>query len=198
GVVVGRNAGGSVWRAPPVDGLGTTGGFKIMIEDRGNLGQAQLQQVSDRIVARANATPGLEGVFSSARANTPWLYLDVDRSKCLSLGVPLNELFETLQVNLGSYYVNNFNEFGRSWQVNVMADKRFRDRVEDIQQLKVRNKKGEMVPLATVLNVRDTTGPMMVVRYNMYSATAVNGNMAPGTSSGEAISLMEDIVREEL
>src|SRR5262249_6804805 len=133
----------SVFGAPPVDGLGITSGFKLMIEDRGNLGAQRLQNISDQIVAKANATPGLQGVFNSSRANTPWLYLELDRSKCLSLGVPLNEVFETLQVNLGSYYVNNFNEFGRSWQVNVMADQRFRDRVEDIKQLKVRNSKGD-------------------------------------------------------
>jgi hydrophobe/amphiphile efflux-1 (HAE1) family protein len=193
-----RSARVSVFGAPPVDGLGTTGGFKIMIEDRGNLGLAQLQQVSDQIVAKANDTPGLEGVYNSSRANTPWLYLDINRDKCLSLGVPLKEVFETLQVNLGSYYVNNFNEFGRSWQVNVMADQRFRDRVADIQQLKVRNNQGNMVPLGTLLNVRDTTGPVMVMRYNMYPATALSGNMAPGTSSGEAVALMEKIAEEQL
>jgi hydrophobe/amphiphile efflux-1 (HAE1) family protein len=193
-----RDARVSVFGAPPVDGLGTTGGFKIMIEDRGNLGLAELQKASDKIVTKANTTPGLQGVFNSSRANTPWLYLDINRDKCLSLGVPLKEVFETLQVNLGSYYVNNFNEFGRSWQVNVMADQRFRDRVEDIKQLKVRNNQGGMVPLGTLLNVRDTTGPVMVMRYNMYPATALSGNMAPGTSSGEAISLMEKIANEEL
>src|SRR5262249_20643958 len=120
----------TIFGAPPIDGLGTTGGFKIMVEDRGNLGLATLQKVSDEIVQDANNTPGLQGVSNSSRANTPWLYLDIDRSKCLALGVPLNEVFSTLQVYLGSYYVNNFNEFGRSWQVNVMADSRFRTRVD--------------------------------------------------------------------
>src|SRR5262249_20088664 len=141
----------SVFGAPPVDGLGTTGGFKMIIEDRANLGAAQLQKVSDKMVAKANSTPGLQGVYNSSRANTPWLYLDINRDKCLSLGVPLKEVFETLQVNLGSYYVNNFNEFGRSWQVNVMADQRFRDRLEAIKNLKVRNNQGGMVPLGTLL-----------------------------------------------
>jgi hydrophobe/amphiphile efflux-1 (HAE1) family protein len=193
-----RGARVSVFGAPPVDGLGVTSGFKMMIEDRGNLGPAELQKISDEIVAKANDTPGLQGVFNSSRANTPWLYLDIDRSKCISLGVPLNSVFETLQVNLGSYYVNNFNEFGRSWQVNVMADKRFRDRVAHIKQLQVRNSKGEMVPLGTLMNIRDTTGPVLVMRYNMYAATALNGNLAPGTSSGEAITLMENIAREKM
>ncbi len=188
----------SVFGAPPIDGLGTTGGFKIMIEDRGNRGLAELQEVSDRVVAKANATPGLEGVFNTLRTETPWLYLDIDRTKCLALGVPLSDVFSTLQVYLGSYYVNNFNDFGRSWQVNVMADTEFRGRLQDVMQLKVANKKGEMIPLATLLRIRDITGPQMLMRYNMYSATAVTGNLSPGTSSGQAISLMESIVDKEL
>ena len=124
-----RGGGRHVFGAPPIEGLGTTGGFKLILEDRGNLGLDELQRVSDQIVARGNKTPGLQGLFNSSRANAPWLYLDIDRTKCLALGVPLDEVFNTLQVNLGSYYVNNFNEFGRTWQVNVQADPRFRDRV---------------------------------------------------------------------
>ena len=188
----------TIFGAPPIDGLGTTGGFKIMIEDRGNLGLAELQRVSDKIVEKANKTPGLVGVFNASRSDTPWLYLDIDRTKCMALGLPLNDVFNTLQVYLGSYYVNNFNDFGRSWQVNVMADTTFRNRVNDIQQLKVANAKGDMIPLATVLRVRDTSGPLMLMRYNMYSATAITGNLAPGTSSGEGIQLMEKISDEEL
>ncbi|HEV8061593.1 MAG TPA: efflux RND transporter permease subunit, partial [Gemmataceae bacterium] len=188
----------TIFGAPPIDGLGTTGGFKMMIEDRGNLGLAELQKVSDEIVQKANKTPGLQGVFNSSRSDTPWLYLDIDRTKCMALGVPLNNVFDTLQVYLGSYYVNNFNDFGRSWQVNVMADTRFRNRVDDIGQLKVANAKGDMIPLATVLRVRDTSGPLMLLRYNMYSATAVTGNFAQGTSSGEGIALMQKISDETL
>jgi hydrophobe/amphiphile efflux-1 (HAE1) family protein len=188
----------SIFGAPPIDGLGTTGGFKLMIEDRGNLGLARLQAVSDRVVEKANATPGLQGVFNSTRANTPWLYLDIDRTKCQALGVSLNDLFSTLQINLGSYYVNNFNDFGRSWQVNVMADTRFRRRVEDLKQLEVPNNKGQMIPLATVMNVRDVSGPLLLMRFNMYSSAAVTGNLAPGTSSGDAIALVEGIAEEEL
>ena len=124
-----RGAVVSAFGAPPIDGLGTTGGFKLIIEDRGNLGLGELQRVSDQIVARGNQTPGLQGLFNSSRANTPWLYLDIDRTKCMALGVPVSDVFNTLQVYLGSYYVNNFNEFGRTWQVNVQADPRFRDRV---------------------------------------------------------------------
>jgi multidrug efflux pump subunit AcrB len=184
--------------APPIDGLGMTGGFKLIIEDRGNLGLATLQRISDQIVDRENRTAGLQGLFSSSRANTPWLYLDIDRTKCMALGVQIGELFNTLQVYLGSYYVNNFNEFGRSWQVNVQADQRFRGDARDIGQLQVRNNKGQMVRLATLMDVSNTSGPISVMRYNMYSATAITGNPAPGTSSGQAIALLQQIADEEL
>ncbi len=171
----------SAFGAPPIDGLGTTGGFKLIIEDRGNLGLEYLQRVSDAIVERGNQTPGLQGLFNSSRANTPWLYLQIDRTKCVALGVPVSELFNTLQVYLGSYYVNNFNNFGRSWQVNIQADQQFRGDPSDIGQLQVRNTKGDMIRLATLLDVSSTSGPVMVMRYNMYSSTAITGNPAPGT-----------------
>jgi multidrug efflux pump len=188
----------SAFGAPPIDGLGTTGGFKLIIEDRGNLGLGDLQRVSDQIVARGNRTPGLQGLFSSARAYTPWLYLEIDRTKCMALGVPISEVFNTLQVYLGSFYVNNFNEFGRTWQVNIQADQSFRESGRDIRQLKVRNNRGEMIRLATLVSIRGTTGPVVVMRYNMYSATSITGNAAPGTSSGQAIALMQEIASKEL
>jgi multidrug efflux pump len=181
-----------------VDGLGTTGGFKLIVEDRGGLGFARLQRVGDQIVARGNKTPGLEGLGHSARANTPWLYLDIDRTKCMALGVSVSDVFNTLQVYLGSYYANNFNEFGRTWQVNVQADQNFRNLVPDIRRLQVRNNQGQMVRLGTFLDVRDTVGPVMVMRYNMYSATAITGNASPGTSSGQAIDLVQEIADTEL
>jgi multidrug efflux pump len=188
----------SIFGAPPIDGLGTTGGFKLIIEDRGNLGLEYLQKVSDAIVERGNRTPGLEGLFNSSRANTPWLYLEIDRTKCMALGVPVSELFNTLQVYLGSYYVNNFNEFGRTWQVNVQADQKFRGDARDIRQLQVRNNRGQMIRLATLMDVRNTSGPVAVMRYNMYSSTAITGHPAPGTSSGQAIAMMQQIADEEL
>ncbi len=188
----------SVFGAPPIDGLGTTGGFKLIIEDRGNLGFAYLQRISDQIVERGNNTPGLQGLFNSSRANTPWLYLDIDRTKCVALGVPISELFNTLQVYLGSYYVNNFNEFGRSWQVNIQADQSFRGDARDIRQLQVRNNQGQMIRLATLMDVSNTSGPVMGMRYNMYAATAITGNPSPGTSSGEAIALLQQIAQQEL
>jgi hydrophobe/amphiphile efflux-1 (HAE1) family protein len=188
----------STFGAPPIDGLGTTDGFKLIIEDRGNLGLGDLQRVSDQIVTRGNQTPGLTGLFNSSRASTPWLYLDIDRTKCMALGIPVSNVFNVLQVYLGSYYVNNFNEFGRIWQVNVQADPRYRDRVADIKQLQVRNNQGQMVRLGTVLSVRNTSGPVSLMRYNMYSAAAITGNTTPGTSSGQGIALMKDLAREEL
>ncbi len=188
----------STFGAPPIDGLGTTGGFKLIVEDRGNLGLGELQRASDQIVARGNQTTGLEGLFNSSRASTPWLYLDIDRTKCMALGVPVSNVFSVLQVYLGSYYVNNFNEFGRTWQVNVQADPRFRDRVADIRQLQVRNNLGQMVRLGTVLRVRDTRGPVSLMRYNMYSATAITGNTSAGTSSGQGIALMKELAGQEL
>ncbi|MGZ3382377.1 MAG: efflux RND transporter permease subunit, partial [Isosphaeraceae bacterium] len=188
----------SAFGAPPIDGLGATGGFKLIVEDRGNFGLGDLQRVSDQIVARGNKTPGLQGLFNSSRANTPWLYLDINRTKCMALGVPVSEVFNTLQVYLGSYYVNNFNEFGRTWQVNIQADQVFREHGRDIRQIKVRNNRGEMVRLGTLLELRSISGPVMVMRYNMYSATAITGNTAPGTSSGQAIALMQEIAAQEL
>jgi hydrophobe/amphiphile efflux-1 (HAE1) family protein len=188
----------SIFGAPPVDGLGSAGGFKLIVEDRGNLGLTELQTSVDGLVAKGNAEPGLEGVFASLRANNPWLYLDIDRIKAKSMGIQLSEILDGLQVYLGSLYVNNFNVFGRSWQVNVQADTGFRRSIEDVRQIKFRNKAGEMVPFSTIARVSTTSGPVMVVRYNMYSAAAINGNAAPGTSSGQAIGLMERIAHENL
>jgi multidrug efflux pump len=183
---------------PPIEGLGTTGGFKMMIEDRGNLGMGELQRVSEKIVARGNKTPGLVRLYNSSRSNTPWLYLDIDRTKCMTLGVNVSDVFSTLQVYVGSYYVNNFNNFGRTWQVLVQADNFFRDQVSDLLKLQVKNKQGQMVRLGTFMSVRDTTGPVMVMRYNLYSAAAITGNAAPGASSSEAIAQMQRVADREL
>jgi multidrug efflux pump len=149
-------------------------------------------------VAKGNDTPGLVGIFTSLRADTPWIFLDIDRLKAKSMGVSLNEVFGALQVYMGSLYVNNFNEFGRSWQVNVQADAGFRRTIEDVRQLKVRGDSGKMVPLSTLAGVRDISGPVMVLRYDMYPAATINGNVAPGTSSGQAIGLMEQVAKQEL
>ncbi|HMB06435.1 MAG TPA: efflux RND transporter permease subunit, partial [Isosphaeraceae bacterium] len=186
-----------VFGAPPVEGLGTVGGFKLVIEDRNDLGLGELEKVTDRLVADGNDTDGLQGLFTSFRANTPWLFLDIDRSKVKRMGVSMDEVFNTLQVYLGSLYVNDFNRFGRTWQVNVQGDANFRKRIEDLKQLKIRNEGGGMVPLAAVANIRDVPGPVLVMRYNMYPAAAINGNPAPGVSSGQAIDLMEGLARRD-
>jgi len=193
-----RTAQVTVFGAPPIDGLGTAGGFKIMLEDRGPLGLQTLQKVSDAVVIAGNKNKDLQGLFTSMRADSPWLYLDIDRDKCIGMGVSLGDVFDTLQVYLGSYYVNNFNEFGRSWQVNLQADSEYRNRMDEVRQLKVRNSKGQMVPIATLANIHDSTGPVLLMRYNMYSAAAVFGNWRPGVSSGQAISAMEADVSSKL
>ena len=164
---------------PPVEGLGTTGGFKLVVEDRGGLGVDELQRVTEQVVNRGNRTAGLSGLFSGSRASTPWLYLDIDRTKCMALGISVSDLFNTLQVYLGSYYVNNFNNFGRTWQVVVQADQSFRDRVDKIRQLQVRSNTGQMVRLGTLLDVRDTSGPVMLMRYDLYASAVITGDPRP-------------------
>src|SRR4029077_20383794 len=129
----------------------------------------------------------LQGLFTSFRANTPWLYLDIDRDKAKLAGVSISELFNTLQVYLGSLYVNDFNRFGRTWQVNVQGDANFRKQTDDLKQLKIRNDRGGRVPLIALADIHDTPGPIMISRYNMYPSAAINGNPAPGVSSGQAI-----------
>ncbi len=188
----------NVFGAPPLEGLGTAGGFKIMVEDRGDTGLVPLQHAADRVVDAGSRTPGLRGLFSSFRANTPWLYLDIDRTAAKMKGVSMGEVFNTLQVYLGSLYVNDFNRFGRTWQVNVQADANYRKQIDDLQQLRIRNNQGKMVPFGTLAKVRDVSGPVMLVRYNMYPSAAINGNPAPGVSSGQAIARMEDAARKDL
>ncbi|MGD0384277.1 MAG: efflux RND transporter permease subunit, partial [Thermoguttaceae bacterium] len=187
-----------VFGAPPVDGLGTAGGFKLMVEDRGSLGPQTLQQMTDLVIERGNHQPGLMGLFTLYRSNTPQLYVDIDRTKVKSLGVAISDVFNTLQVFMGSMYVNNFNEFGRSWQVDLQADGGFRNRVEEVGQLKVRNAGGQMVPMNTLAAIKDVPGPVMITRYQLYPSAPINGNIAPGTSSGQAVSLMDRLAEREL
>ena len=188
----------NVLGAPPLDGLGTAGGFKVMIEDRGADGLDALQSVADQVVAAAEKAPEIEDPFTSFRAKTPWLYLDIDRTAAKQMGVSMAEVFNTLQVYLGSLYVNDFNLFGRTWQVNVQADRGFRQQIDNLKQLKVRNGRGQMVPFATFATVRDVTGPVVISRYNMYPSAPVLYNPAPGVSSGPSIQKMQEIVHESL
>ncbi len=188
----------SIFGAPPVDGLGNTGGFKLQLQDRADTGLTGLQEGVDNVVAAGNAEPGLAGLFSSFRANQPQVFVDLNRSQAKMQGVALNDIFDTLQVYLGSAYANDFTRFGRNWQVNVQAESEFRLQPSDIRRLKVRNTAGEMVPLGALVSVEDTSGPAIVNHYNMYPSAEINGGTAPGVSSGQGISLMEKVSDSEL
>jgi len=188
----------AVYGAPAVDGLGSAGGFKLMVEDLSDIGLDVIQGQAENLADKGRRSPGIAGVFSSFRSQTPQLYIDIDRTKCKSMGIPLQDVFNTLQVYLGGYYVNDFNRFGRTWQVNLQADAPFRLRAEDIRLLKVRNAAGEMVPLGTLATIEDRGGPLMVTRYNMRTAAPLNGAALPGVSSGTVIKTMAGLGEKEL
>jgi multidrug efflux pump len=187
-----------VFPAPPVNGLGAIGGFKLMVEDRGNLGYDELDKAVKALQMKAWQTPELAGVFSGYQVNVPQLFADIDRTKAKQLGVPIASINQTLQINLGSLYVNDFNRFGRTYQVRVQADAPFRSHVQDIGQMKVRSDRGEMIPLSSIMKISDSAGPDRVQRYNAYVAADVNGGPAPGVSSGQAQAAMERIAKEVL
>jgi len=188
----------AVFPPPPVQGLGTTGGFKLQIEDRAALGYEQLDAASKSFLERARAAPELTGLYSSFEISVPQLFADVDRTKARQLGVAVTDVFEALQIYLGSLYVNDFNRFGRTYSVRVQADAAYRARAEDIGQLKVRSARGEMVPLSALMEIRQSFGPDRAMRYNNFLAADINGNPAPGYSSGQAQEAVERIARETL
>lgn len=188
----------SVYGPPPVDGLGSGGGFTIMVRDIGQLGLTELEKTTSEIARAGTSEPTILGMRSGFRANTPQMFVDIDREKCKTMNVSLSEVFTTLQTFLGGYYVNDFNAFGRTWQVNLQADPLFRLTPDQVTQLYVRSNEGEMVPLGTLASVSDTTGPAMVLRYNGFSAAAINGMAVLGVSSGEAIKTVEQVVAEKL
>jgi hydrophobe/amphiphile efflux-1 (HAE1) family protein/NodT family efflux transporter outer membrane factor (OMF) lipoprotein len=183
---------------PPVNGLGTIGGFKLYVEDRADLGYDTLFQTVQSIVGQSYKTPGLDSVFSTFTVNVPQLDADIDRIKAKEQGVPLQNLFETMQIYLGSLYVNDFNRFGRTYEVLAQADSSYRDRIEDITRLKTRNDRGQMVPLGAVVKVTETHGPDRAMRYNGYPAAEINGGPAAGYSSGQAEALIEKIAASNL
>ncbi|MES2899292.1 MAG: efflux RND transporter permease subunit [Pseudomonadota bacterium] len=187
-----------VFPPPPVNGLGTIGGFKMMVEDRANVGYDELYKAVQALQGKTWQDPQLAGVFSGFQINVPQLFADVDRVKAKQLGVPLASIYQTLQINLGSLYVNDFNQFGRTYQVRVQADAQFRSHADQIAQLKVRSDKGEMIPLSSLMRVSDSYGPDRVQRYNGYVAAEINGGAAPGVSSGQAQAALEKIAREVL
>jgi multidrug efflux pump len=188
----------AVFPPPPVLGLGTLGGFKMQLEDRGALGYSALADATQAFIKRASQTPELGPTFSSYQINVPQLNVDLDRVKAKQLGVNVTDVFDTMQVYLGSLYVNDFNRFGRVYQVRVQADAPFRANPEDIGLLKTRNANGDMVPLSSLVKVSPTFGPEMVVRYNGYTAADINGGPAPGYSSGQAQAAAERIAAEVL
>jgi multidrug efflux pump len=181
-----------------VPGLGQSGGFQMQVVDRTGLGMQALQEATETVISKANAQPGLVRVFTTFAANAPQLYLDIDRAAIKQMGVGLNDVFTTLNANMGSVYINQFNEFGRIWQVNVQALGQFRDSVAALKLLQVRNRAGQMVPLGSVMRVRDSAGPVFVMRYNNLVSAAVNGDTQPGFSSGQAISVMEQLADQNL
>jgi len=180
-----------VFGPPPVDGLGTVAGFKLVVEDRGDYGPALLADATNALLEATRADDRVGGLFTNFSAGTPWLFLDIDRDKTAAVGVKIADLFETLQLQLGSYYVNNFNRFGRSWQVNLQADSPHRgDLRRAIADLEVPGADGRPVPLATLVQVRDRVGPSLVMRYNLYPAAALFGAPAPGTGSSSALAVV--------
>ncbi|HSX92172.1 MAG TPA: efflux RND transporter permease subunit [Hydrogenophaga sp.] len=183
---------------PPVAGLGTTGGFKLQLEDKASLGYEAMDAAVKAFMAKAYQTPELAGMFTSWQVNVPQLYADIDRTKARQLGVPVTEIFDTMQIYLGSLYVNDFNQFGRTYSVRAQADAPYRARAEDIGLLKVRSTSGEMIPLSALLKVDSTFGPERAMRYNGYLAADINGGPAPGFSSGQAQAAIERIAAETL
>jgi multidrug efflux pump len=183
---------------PPVNGLGSTGGFKLQIEDRAGFGYPALNEATQAFLAKAYQAPELTGQFSSFQINVPQLYADLDRVKAQQLGVSVTDVFDTLQIYLGSLYVNDFNAFGRTFSVRVQADAKFRSQPEDIGQLKVRSQSGQMIPLSALLKVETTAGPERTTRYNGFLAADINGAPAPGYSSGQAQAAVERIAAETL
>jgi multidrug efflux pump len=183
---------------PPVQGIGTIGGFKLQIEDRAGRGYEALDDAIKAFLAKARATPELAGLFSGYQVNVPQLYADIDRVKARQLGVAVTDVFETMQIYLGSLYVNDFNKFGRTYSVRVQADAKFRARADDVGQLKVRSTRGEMIPLAALLKVKQSAGPERAMRYNGFLAADVNGGPAPGFSSGQAQDAIARIAAETL
>jgi HAE1 family hydrophobic/amphiphilic exporter-1 len=183
---------------PAIQGLGQAGGFEMVVQDKGNLGPRSLEQTLRAMMGAARSQSGLEAVNALFNASTPQIWADVDRTQALTYGVRIPDLFSTLQTYLGSAYVNDFNKFGRVYQVRVQADSMFRLRASDIRLLEVPNIQGKMVPLGAVMSIRDIVGPPVLTRYNLYTAASLYGSAAPGFSSGEALNIMEQMAKDKL
>jgi hydrophobe/amphiphile efflux-1 (HAE1) family protein len=186
------------FNVPPAIGLGTGGGFEYQLESFEGADPASLASVVQGLDAAANQDYRVARVFSTYGANAPLLYLDIDRAKAQSLGLNINDIFTTLQATLGSYFINNFNLFGRTWQVNLEADAANRREVPDLWNISIRNTKGNMVPLESIASLRIITGPQVITRYNNYRSVTVNGSPAPGVASGAALAAMDEISAKTL
>jgi multidrug efflux pump subunit AcrB len=183
---------------PPVQGLGSAGGFKMMLEDRAGLGPEALDKAARALVAAANKDPIFAGVFTLFNTSSPSLYADIDRLKAEKVGLTPTDVFSTLQVYVGSQYVNDFNYLGRTYQVRVQSDGEFRRTSQDIARLKTRNESGEMVPIGAVAQLKSKTTPYRVPRYNLFPAAEVQGAAAPGVATGTALQHMEDLAHQVL
>lgn len=181
---------------PAIQGLGVGGGFEMQVEDRGGVGLVELQAAVNKIVAEAQQQPELTRVNSTFRAGVPQIFADIDRARVMSMQVPIGDLFNTMQAALGSAYVNDFNLYGRTYRVTVQADEEFRDSVDDLRKLKVRNTKGDMVSLGSVMDIEDAFGAQIVRRFNLYPSATITGSATPGKSSGEALQKMEQLAYE--
>ncbi|NII12331.1 multidrug efflux RND transporter permease subunit [Oleiagrimonas sp. C23AA] len=188
----------AVFPPPPVQGLGTIGGFRMQIEDRGGAGFDDLYKQTQKLIVASRKDPALAGLFSSFRVSVPQIDADVDREKAKAEGVDLSDVYQTMQAYMGSLYVNDFNRFGRTYQVNVSAEPRFRSDLADIGQLKTRNASGQLIPLGSFVHVRQATGPDRVMHYNGYPTAEINGGPAPGFSSGQAQTAMEQLAQRLL
>ncbi len=187
-----------LFNPPAIQGLGTVGGFEFWIENRGDGDYATLEKVTRQFIAKTQEKKELAGVSSTINANAEQLYVDLDRAKARSLGVPINEIYGSLQSLFGSYYVNNFNKFGRVYRVMIMAQPRLRGTPEDISQIYVRSKDQKMIPLSSLVTLKNSSGPNLISRFNGFPAAKINGSAAPGYSSGQALALMEEIAKEVL
>ncbi|GAA0903991.1 efflux RND transporter permease subunit [Luteibacter anthropi] len=188
----------AIFPPPPVNGLGTIGGFRMQIEDRADLGFEELFKQTQGVIAASHKTPELAGLFTSYQVSVPQFDADVDREKAKSEGIDLGDVFQTMQAYLGSLYVNDFNRFGRTYQVNVSAEPSFRHEPSDIVGLKTRNANGDLIPLGSFLTVRQTNGPDRVQHYNGFPTAEINGGPAPGYSTGQAQDAMEALVKANL
>ncbi|MGV8844142.1 MAG: efflux RND transporter permease subunit [Pseudomonas sp.] len=188
----------AIFPPPPVQGLGTIGGFRVQVEDRASLGYDELYKQVQNVISKSRSVPELAGLFTSYTVNVPQIEADIDRDKAKIHGVAISDIFDTMQIYLGSLYANDFNRFGRTYQVNVQAEQQFRMEPEQIGQLKVRNNRGEMVPLAAFLKVSPSAGPDRVMHYNGFLTAEINGAAAPGYSSGQAEAAMEKLLKAEL